>query len=74
MQGWLEMERLLSRAQNEKTPIEIIYMSSQHTFTKRKVIVNMVQPQYVYAYCFLRKQYRRFKIANILSAMPAKLA
>lgn len=66
------MEALLYRSMKEKTPIEMIYISQNETFTKRKVLVKTIHHKYVYAYCFLRKEYRRFHLDNILSVMPIR--
>ncbi|MGJ7922334.1 hypothetical protein [Neobacillus sp. LXY-4] len=66
------MERLLSRSMIEKMPLEIIYIANNQQFSNRKILVNSIDKTYVYAFCYLRDQIRRFKIENILSAIPAK--
>lgn len=66
------MIKLLQRSMEEQLPIEIIYMSANNRFTKRTIIVRNMNSSKVFAYCYLRKQNRLFKISQILSAMPQR--
>ncbi|KGP71192.1 hypothetical protein [Pontibacillus yanchengensis] len=53
--------------------VEIVYLAHNGTFTKRKIKISSWDEQYVFAYCFLRKQMRTFDKENILAAHPATL-
>jgi predicted DNA-binding transcriptional regulator YafY len=64
------MITLLNRSLMERRPIEIIYMTSKLQCTKRKILVNKVESGYITAYCFFRKDIRRFRIHDILAASP----
>ena len=45
---------------NDQIPVEIIYMSNQHIFTKRRILVKSIDEHYIRAYCYKRKLYRTF--------------
>jgi hypothetical protein len=64
------MNNLFERSKNENLPLEIIYLSDDHQFSKRKLIVKEINDEYIRAYCLLRKQMRTFRVENILSIMP----
>jgi predicted DNA-binding transcriptional regulator YafY len=64
------MNNLLLRSKNENLPLEIIYLSEDHEFSQRKLIVKEINDEYIRAYCLLRKQMRTFRVDNILSIMP----
>ncbi|MYL32826.1 hypothetical protein GLW08_00140 [Pontibacillus yanchengensis] len=53
--------------------VEIVYLAHNGTFTKRKIKISSWNDQYVFAYCFLRKQMRTFVKENILAVHPATL-
>ena len=57
----------LARSMSEQIPVEIIYMSNQHIFTKRRILVKSIDEHYIRAYCYKRKLYRTFKKSQILS-------
>ncbi len=52
--------------------LDIIYLDQAARITRRRVKLWAVDPGTVHAYCFYRRAPRRFKRANILSAMAAK--
>jgi predicted DNA-binding transcriptional regulator YafY len=64
------MNSLFLRSINEKLPLEIIYLSEDHQFSQRKLIVKEINDDYIRAYCLLRKQMRTFRVDNILSILP----
>ncbi|PFA66359.1 hypothetical protein CN378_13760 [Bacillus sp. AFS015802] len=64
------MMRLLKRSLMDRCPIEIIYMTSDLQCTKRRILVKKVEKNYITAYCFFRKDIRRFRIHDILAASP----
>ncbi|MGR3763587.1 hypothetical protein [Rossellomorea sp. NS-SX7] len=64
------MNKLFIRSLTEQIPIEIIYMAEHHNPTKRKIIIKKMNLDTVVAYCFLRKQFRTFRIECILAAYP----
>ena len=57
----------LVRSLNEQIPVDIIYMSNHHIFTKRRILVKSMDEHYIRAYCYKRKLYRTFKKEQILS-------
>ncbi|MCQ6280936.1 WYL domain-containing protein [Bacillus sp. EB600] len=61
------MNHLFERSKNENLPLEIIYLSEDHQFSQRRLIVKEINNQYIRAYCLLRKQMRTFRVENILS-------
>jgi predicted DNA-binding transcriptional regulator YafY len=63
---------LLNRSLNEKKPIEIIYQSKDNAFTKRVILVKMMNEKYIKAYCYTKKELRIFKIDSILAASSVK--
>jgi predicted DNA-binding transcriptional regulator YafY len=64
------MNNLFLKSKNENLPLEIIYLSEDHQFSQRRLIVKEFNDQYIRAYCLLRKQMRTFRVENILSIMP----
>lgn len=61
------MRSLFERSRDEHFPLEIIYLSDRQQLSQRKIHVQEVSEHTIRAYCFLRKQTRLFKMANILS-------
>lgn len=66
------MKGLLMRAAGEQEKLVIFYMDGQEKITQRYVKVLKIRGDYMLAYCYYRKKMRTFKIANILSAAPAR--
>lgn len=62
------MDRILTRSMDEMIPIEIIYCSNRDVYTKRIILVNAFDDEYVRAYCYKRGMFRTFKRDNILSS------
>ncbi|KIL73143.1 hypothetical protein [Bacillus badius] len=67
------MNAFLLRSQREQLPLVIMYQAQDGTITKRTIIVKSLSSSAVYAYCFYRKQNRRFLLSNILAAYPASV-
>jgi predicted DNA-binding transcriptional regulator YafY len=66
------VNKLFIRSLTEQSPIEIIYMAQHKQSTKRKIIVKKMNLDSIVAYCFLRKQFRTFRIEYILAVFPVK--
>ncbi|OXS78677.1 hypothetical protein [Domibacillus enclensis] len=62
------MDFLLKASLEQQMPIEIMYLSERNVISRRTISVIRLDPQYIHAYCFTRKQKRTFKRGNILSA------
>jgi predicted DNA-binding transcriptional regulator YafY len=58
-----ELTKLLER----KEVAELIYMKADGSLTKRRVKVLSIQTDSIWAYCFLRRERRTFKIDRILA-------
>lgn len=54
----------------QRQRVEIIYLSKQGEFTKRKIKIWKVADEAVYGYCYLRKEKRKFQAAHILAIYP----
>ncbi|KAB7705022.1 hypothetical protein F9802_15800 [Bacillus aerolatus] len=65
------MNALFLRSQREEMPLVIMYEAQDGTITQRNIVVKSLSPSAIYAYCFYRKQNRRFLLSNILAAYPA---
>lgn len=64
------MNTVLQRSFMYQRPIEIIYMTPESICTKRKIIVKKIDGDMILAYCLLRKDFRRFRLHDILAAHP----
>jgi predicted DNA-binding transcriptional regulator YafY len=63
---------LLLNALESQEPLEIIYLSDQGKLSQRVIILKSVGDTHIRAFCKLRKQWRIFKLSNILSARLAR--
>ncbi|MEB6549654.1 hypothetical protein MXL46_11210 [Heyndrickxia sporothermodurans] len=61
------MKRILRRAAETKSPIQIIYIDNDNNLTQRTIKVLAVTDKSIKAYCFTKRQFRTFKLQNILS-------
>lgn len=50
--------------------IEIVYMSVGEVITKRRVVVDKMKEEKVWAYCHLRHAYRTFYFDRMLAVFP----
>ena len=66
------MKSILFRALKEKELVELIYISDNKVITQRMIKVLAVNDSKVKAYCYTRKQYRIFKLEQILSLFPVR--
>ena len=64
------MNNLFNRSLREKTKLEVIYIKKNGTTTQRVVRVIAVSEDHILAYCFYKRQVRRFNRENILAALP----
>lgn len=61
------MERTLFKAAKTGRPLHLIYMSYNTFISKRTIKIYKYDGNYIYAYCMLRHNVRRFNIENILA-------
>ncbi|SEB05909.1 hypothetical protein SAMN05421743_11498 [Thalassobacillus cyri] len=61
------MNGVLHRAQDSGKKLEMIYVSCDNQITHRIVKVLQVNEEEILAFCYKRRQVRRFKKNNILS-------
>ncbi|GIN71109.1 hypothetical protein J14TS2_15840 [Bacillus sp. J14TS2] len=61
------MNSLLKRACDNKTPIQIIYIDQDNQISQRTIKVLAITKNSVKAYCYTKRQFRTFKLENILS-------
>ncbi len=66
------MINLIKRACDNKTPIQIIYINSQKQISQRTIKVLAITKASVKAYCYTKRQFRTFKLTNILSVGQAR--
>ncbi|MCM3111698.1 hypothetical protein [Lederbergia lenta] len=66
------MEGLLKRAVGTQDKLEMIYLSNDGTVSQRIIKVLKVTDVSVKAYCYYRKRFRTFKLANVLSVGPLR--
>jgi predicted DNA-binding transcriptional regulator YafY len=66
----IRVNKLFIRSLTEQSPIEIIYLAQHNQSTKRKIIVKKINLDSIVAYCYLRKQFRTFRIEHILAVYP----
>ncbi|MCR8849095.1 WYL domain-containing protein [Rossellomorea sp. SC111] len=67
------MMRMIKKSLVDRSPIEIIYMTSEQKCSKRRILVKKVEKEYILAYCYFRKDIRTFRIHDILAASPILL-
>lgn len=67
MFGVIEMKRTLIRAVESKIPIQIIYINNDKQISQRTVKVLAISAHYIKAYCYTKRQFRTFKLQNILA-------
>jgi predicted DNA-binding transcriptional regulator YafY len=63
----LLMKGLLLNAVETGERLELIYMSNKSELSQRIIKVLDVQEDSFKAYCYTRKQFRTFKMSNVLS-------
>lgn len=68
--GGSKLRGILLRAIESQTPVVMIYLSIDGSFSQRKIRVVDMNEDRIKAYCFLRKNYRVFCLSNILSVSP----
>ncbi len=66
------MKGILLRAVNSNNPIQMIYQSNEGTISQRIIKVLAVADDQIKTYCYTRKQFRTFKLDNILSVAPVR--
>lgn len=66
------MKGILLRAVNSKNPVELIYMDRGDQISQRIIRVLAINDHAVKAYCYTRRQFRTFRIDNILSVGPLR--
>lgn len=63
---------LLNRTAGTSEKLEMIYLSNNNQMSQRVIRVISVSGSIVKAYCYTKKQYRIFKLDNILSIGPMR--
>jgi predicted DNA-binding transcriptional regulator YafY len=66
------MKDLLMRAVESGERLEMIYLSKNNDLTQRVIKVMKVKEGSFKAYCYMRRQFRTFKLSNILSIGPIR--
>ena len=66
------MKGMLKRATDSKQRLELIYISNSNEITQRVIKVVVVTESAIKAYCFYKRQFRTFQMANILSIAPVR--
>lgn len=66
------MKGILNRASESHQKLEMIYISSDNQISQRIIKVLAVNELSVKAYCYNKKQFRTFKLSNILSVGPVR--
>ncbi|MEK3887438.1 WYL domain-containing protein [Bacillus sp. FSL K6-3431] len=66
------MNGLLNRAAANKDMLEMIYISNKGTITQRIIKVLSADDLTIKAYCHNKREFRTFKLENILSVGPVK--
>ncbi|RST60124.1 hypothetical protein D5F11_008670 [Siminovitchia terrae] len=61
------MNGLLRRSMILKTPLAIIYINNSNQISQRIIRVLKVEDSLIKAYCYTKKQFRTFRLDNILS-------
>lgn len=64
------MTNLFKQAALSKDYVEIIYFSEKQEITQRIIKVISLSNTEILAYCCQRKCIRKFKLKNVLSALP----
>ncbi len=62
----------LRRALESKEKIQIVYLDKNGKYTQRYVTVLALNDRHAICYCHYRKQYRMFKLDNILAVAYGK--
>ncbi|GIN92753.1 hypothetical protein J22TS1_38040 [Siminovitchia terrae] len=58
---------LLKRAAGSSQRLELIYINKENKISQRTIKVLAVTESTIKAYCYTKRQFRTFKLANILS-------
>ncbi len=66
------MKSLLKRAAESKQRLEMIYINRDNQMSQRIIKVIDVKGSTIKAYCYTKRQFRTFNLANILSAAPVR--
>lgn len=62
------MDRMLLNATETGKWINVIYMANDQSISKRTIKIYKCTDTYIYAYCMMRQNVRRFNIDNILAS------
>jgi predicted DNA-binding transcriptional regulator YafY len=66
------MKGLLLRTLEKGEFLEMIYQSDKGILSQRVIKIEKLNGEYLIAFCYIRKQMRKFKLSNILSIAPIK--
>lgn len=60
----------IKKSLNQNQVVDMIYMSNDDKFTKRRIRPYKIKGKSVIAYCFLRRSTRTFNVDNVLAVIP----
>lgn len=66
------MKSLLKRAAGSRQKLEMIYLNNGGQLSQRIIKVIAVTESTIKAYCYSKRQFRTFNIANVLSIGPVR--
>lgn len=66
------MKGMLIRAIDSQEKLEMIYLSNENKVSQRIIKVLAVSDASIKAYCYTKRQFRTFKLSNILSVGPIR--
>ncbi|VEF48296.1 Uncharacterised protein [Bacillus freudenreichii] len=66
------MKSLLNRASWSRQRLELIYINKNNQISQRIIKVIEVTELTINAYCYQKRQFRTFNLANILSIAPVR--
>ncbi|MBE6184882.1 hypothetical protein [Heyndrickxia ginsengihumi] len=64
------MKGLLMNAVETGETLEMIYLSNKGEISQRRIKVLNINEGSIKAYCYTKRQFRTFKLDNILSIVP----
>lgn len=66
------MKRILNHAASTQQKLEMIYINKDNQISQRIIKVLKVTETSIKAYCYTKRQFRIFKLDNILSVGPLR--
>lgn len=66
------MKAMLQRSIETEDKLQLIYLSNAGSISQRVIKVLAVTDTSIKAYCYTKRQFRTFKLVNILSVGPIR--